>query len=633
MMVAPVGYVNHSTIDNVTDFSYNVLAIEGHDVTPDSPLPCPSSGISIYSEFMLFCQVITCFFQQQIYRRAVRMPTQIVPAASLRSTTRLPAARALVRASNHLIWIVLWSIGRAISRVASNFLPALREGRAYQAAPAGVPAPCREIVFGAGFDLIGVVGEHRVDRAAPPGAVIFEQLFGRGASAAGDREKRVEEMRLVLAGGAAARSPMQAFARDLEHFERDVAQGAGPERCGKPEARHVAPHRLPLLGGPIRDEIVGCIKRHRIVEDADPQCRERAQPAPWAAIGAAHLEKRLQPNLGECGRQMVGPIADSRDLTRKCRQPSGKEIAKGLAARINVMPVAVDKVHRHIEQVVDIALETETLLEDERQGAAPIGVGIGPHDAAMAEEARGPAFNKGGIGEQRHRDRLEREADTEFLHHVGLGAIVEIGLHGTGAQHHVETEPALFRHVIAADRLVALGLERYSLPPPFRIEAEPDHAEPELVANLAHLAEMLMDLIAGLMDRLERGAAQLELATRLERDRTSSIIGQRDGIAVFEDRLPTEAGHLSQQRADSGRPFIGHPAQIGTAKNEFFVLGADPPRSRRLAAPLEVFDELPLVRDRRSWRARRGGHARQNSQDKGGDQRLRVRRQSPAVAW
>jgi hypothetical protein len=139
------------------------------------------------------------------------MPTQIVPAASLRSTTRLPAARALVRASNHLIWIALWSIGRAIFRVVSNFLPALREGRAYQAAPAGVPA-CREIVFGAGFELISVVGEHRIDHPAPPGAVIFEQLFGRGTAPAGDREQRVEKMRLVLAGGAAASPPMQTFA-------------------------------------------------------------------------------------------------------------------------------------------------------------------------------------------------------------------------------------------------------------------------------------------------------------------------------------------------------------------------------------------------------------------------------------
>src|SRR3984893_4587394 len=178
---------------------------------------------------MLFCQVITCVFHNNGFIvEAVRMPTQIVPAASLRSTTRLPAPGALVRASNHLIWVVLWSIGRAIFLVASNFLPGLREGRAAQAAPAGVPAPCREIVFGAGFDLISVVGEHRVDHTAPPGAVVFEQLFGRRATRAGDREKRAEAMRLVLAGATAAGPPMQALARDLKHFERDVAQGPGP---------------------------------------------------------------------------------------------------------------------------------------------------------------------------------------------------------------------------------------------------------------------------------------------------------------------------------------------------------------------------------------------------------------------
>jgi hypothetical protein len=56
------------------------------------------------------------------------MPTQILPAASLRSAQCLPAARALLRVANYLICIVLWSIGRAICRVAPNFLPALREG-------------------------------------------------------------------------------------------------------------------------------------------------------------------------------------------------------------------------------------------------------------------------------------------------------------------------------------------------------------------------------------------------------------------------------------------------------------------------------------------------------------------------
>src|SRR3984893_10655511 len=63
------------------------------------------------------------------------MPAEILPAASLRTTNLLPAARALCRASNYLIWMASWSIGRAIFRVESNFLPALRERRAL---PGGV---------------------------------------------------------------------------------------------------------------------------------------------------------------------------------------------------------------------------------------------------------------------------------------------------------------------------------------------------------------------------------------------------------------------------------------------------------------------------------------------------------------
>jgi hypothetical protein len=72
------------------------------------------------------------------------MPTQILPAASLRSAQCLPAARTLVRVANYLMCTALWSIGRAIFRVASNFLPALRERR--------VPALPRSVVLGAGCD-------------------------------------------------------------------------------------------------------------------------------------------------------------------------------------------------------------------------------------------------------------------------------------------------------------------------------------------------------------------------------------------------------------------------------------------------------------------------------------------------
>src|SRR6266478_4519945 len=63
------------------------------------------------------------------------MPRQILPAASLRSARRLPAPRTLFRVANYLICMALWSIGRAIFRVAANFLPALREGRGPSLSP------------------------------------------------------------------------------------------------------------------------------------------------------------------------------------------------------------------------------------------------------------------------------------------------------------------------------------------------------------------------------------------------------------------------------------------------------------------------------------------------------------------
>jgi hypothetical protein len=55
------------------------------------------------------------------------MPTQTLPAASLRTAICLPAGRMLIRARNPLIYRVLWAIWRTISVVESIFLPESRE--------------------------------------------------------------------------------------------------------------------------------------------------------------------------------------------------------------------------------------------------------------------------------------------------------------------------------------------------------------------------------------------------------------------------------------------------------------------------------------------------------------------------
>ena len=88
-----------------------------------------------------------------------------------------------------------------------------------------------------------------------------------------------------------------------------------------------------------------------------------------------------------------------------------------------------------------------------------------------------------------------------------------------------------------------------------------------------------------------------------------------------------------QQRADAVRPLIGHARQIGAAENEFFVLGADAPRARRLAAAFVIFDQLPLVGDRRSLQARRPRHAAPETPDSDNTgRRISAVRTRPPVA-
>ena len=118
------------------------------------------------------------------------MPRQILPAVSLRSAKRLPAARTLFRVPNYLVCIAFWSIGRAIFRAASNFVPALREGRVTRRRrdlhSLGVPAlPCR-IVFGAGFDPAFAPSEPPqgggITILAPGGTLIWRRRCNRCAS-------------------------------------------------------------------------------------------------------------------------------------------------------------------------------------------------------------------------------------------------------------------------------------------------------------------------------------------------------------------------------------------------------------------------------------------------------------------
>jgi hypothetical protein len=182
----------------------------------------------------------------------------------------------------------------------------------------------------------------------------------------------------------------------------------------------------------VLDQIPGGIQRGLVVEQADPERRQRAEAIPRAAVGAAHLQVFLQPHFGEGGGQVVGPVLQRRLLARQRRQLAREEIAEDWPLA-SILAVAIDEVHRHVEHVVDVALEAEAVLEHEGQHAGAVRVGVGPDVRAVALEAVGLAFGERRVGEQRGGDRLQRQRHAELLHHVGFGGEVEIHLHGAGA--------------------------------------------------------------------------------------------------------------------------------------------------------------------------------------------------------
>jgi hypothetical protein len=145
--------------------------------------------------------------------------------------------------------------------------------------------------------------------------------------------------------------------------------------------------------------------------------------------------------------------------------------------------------------------------------------------ASVGEEAVGGSLLEGRIGEERSGERLEGEPDAEFLRHVRFGRIIEVHLDGAGAEHHVEAERADPRHVAEHDRVAALGHDRQVGAGLVRPHAEAEEADAHALADRLYLFQVPPGLGAGLVEMLERGAGELELAGRLEAD--GAVRGRR----------------------------------------------------------------------------------------------------------
>src|SRR3546814_5067936 len=68
---------------------------------------------------------------------------------------------------------------------------------------------------------------------------------------------------------------------------------------------------------------------------------------------------------GERGGHVVRPVGHRRQRAGQHRELAAHEVAEALPAGIVIDAVAVAEVHRHVEQVVDVALVAEAVRSEE----------------------------------------------------------------------------------------------------------------------------------------------------------------------------------------------------------------------------------------------------------------------------
>src|SRR3546814_15457906 len=108
---------------------------------------------------------------------------------------------------------------------------------------------------------------------------------------------------------------------------------------------------------------------------------------------------------------MIEPVAARRRLPFKTAQFPDHEIAERLASHVDIAPVAIDKIHRHIERIIDILFKAEAAFKDERDHAGPRSVRIRPEMRAVGNKAVGLSFRERRIGENGEPPRSTRPSN------------------------------------------------------------------------------------------------------------------------------------------------------------------------------------------------------------------------------
>ena len=219
------------------------------------------------------------------------------------------------------------------------------------------------------------------------------------------------------------------------------------------------------------------------------------------------------------------------------------------------------------------------------------------------EKAVQLAVGERGVGEESGDRRLQRQPHPELGDHVHFIAVVEVGLDGRGAVHHVEAPRPDLGHVALHDAVAALRHGRRLGQRPFRAHAERKGGNPRGPRDRPAHVEMAFKLGRCFVGRIERGARQFELSARLQRNRRRARrVIEADQTAGILEPLPAEfCVDLLEQSADPRFAFIEHGGAVGAIEQDLLVLGADPERAGGLASRLEPggervarFDNFPI---------------------------------------
>ena len=190
-------------------------------------------------------------------------------------------------------------------------------------------------------------------------------------------------------------TPRETGSSKGEHISCDISRLAPTDLGFQRETRHVGAQRGSLRVAPVLRELPCSVERRLIVKQSRPQCRKRDDMVARPHVCAAHFEKALQANLGKDRRNMVCPIRHGRVLARQLSELAREQIPKARAAHVVIVLAAFDEIHRHIERVIDVALESHAVLECKGQHAGTGAISMAPDFRAHRQKTVRLPIGKG----------------------------------------------------------------------------------------------------------------------------------------------------------------------------------------------------------------------------------------------